>query len=155
MAPGGLDIQWWWLLAAALLGIMEIVAPGIFLVWLGAAAAITGIVCAVVPIGLPVQLALFGILAIASVMGGKRYYERNPVGSSDPLLNDRTARLIGQNVEVVTPIVSGEGRVKVGDSVWSARGPDAPAGTRVRIVGAQGNCLTVEPVAALPPADAV
>lgn len=150
MELGGLEPQWWWLLAAAVLGIMEIVAPGIFLVWLGAAAAVTGIVCAIVPIGLPVQLALFGILAVASVMGGKRYYERNPVGSSDPLLNDRTARLIGQNVEVVTAIANGEGRVKVGDSVWSARGPDAPAGARVRVVGAQGNCLTVEPVTALP-----
>ena len=62
--------------------------------------------------------------------GGRRHYARNPVASDDPLLNDRTARLIGQNVEVVTAIENGEGRVRVGDSVWSARGADAPAGTR-------------------------
>ncbi|WP_374990344.1 NfeD family protein [Sphingosinicella sp. LHD-64] len=148
----GLEPQWWWLLGAAVLGILEIAMPGIFLIWLGAAAAITGIAVAVVPMTLPLQLALFGLLSIAAVMGGRRFYERNPVDSADPLLNDRTARLIGQNVEVVTAIANGEGRVRVGDSVWPARGPDAPAGARVRVIGAEGNCLTVSAPAALPPA---
>jgi hypothetical protein len=150
---GGLEPQWWWLLGAAVLGILEIVMPGIFLIWLGAAAAITGIAVAVVPMTLPLQLALFGLLALVSVLGGRRYYERNPVDSADPLLNDRTARLIGQNVEVVTAIANGEGRVRVGDSVWAARGPDAPAGARVRVIGAEGTCLTVSAPAALPPAE--
>jgi inner membrane protein len=50
-------------------------------------------------------------------------------------------------VLVVTAIENGEGRVKVGDSVWVARGPDASAGSRVRVVGAQGACLTVQPSA--------
>lgn len=148
-----LEPQWWWLLGAAVLGILEIVMPGIFLIWLGAAAAITGIAVAVVPMTLPLQLALFGFLAIAAVMGGRRHYERNPVDSADPLLNERTARLIGQTVEVVTAISGGEGRVRVGDSVWSARGPDAPAGARVRVTGAEGTCLTVSAPAALPPAE--
>ena len=145
MSPFGLDDHWWWLLAAALLGIFEIFLPGIFLIWMAAAAAVTGLLAALLPITLPFQLALFALLAMAAVYGGRRHYERNPVASSDPLLNDRTARLIGQNVIVVTAIENGEGRVKVGDGVWSARGPDAPAGSRMRVVGAQGNCLTVEP----------
>ena len=75
----------------------------------------------------------------------------NPVPSSDPLLNDRTARLIGQNVLVVTAIENGEGRVKVGDSVWSARGPDAAAGSRMVVTGAEGSCLKVSHAPALPP----
>jgi membrane protein implicated in regulation of membrane protease activity len=37
--------------------------------------------------------------------------------------------------------------VKVGDGVWSARGPDAEEGTPVRITGADGSCLRVEPLA--------
>jgi membrane protein implicated in regulation of membrane protease activity len=67
------------------------------------------------------------------------------VDSSDPLLNDRTARLTGQIVTVIGAIENGEGRVKVGDGIWTARGPDAAAGTQVRIVGADGQCLRVEP----------
>ena len=50
---------------------------------------------------------------------------------------------------VVTAIENGEGRVKVGDGVWAARGPDAPAGARMVVVGAEGTCLTVEPVKAV------
>lgn len=146
-----LDAHWWWLLAAAVLGILEIFLPGIFLIWMAAAAGITGIIAAFLPLPFPFQLALFGLLALAAVYSGRRYYERNPVSSADPLLNDRTSRLIGQNVLVVTAIENGEGRVKVGDSVWSARGPDAPAGSRMVVVGAEGPCLKVEHAAALPP----
>ena len=149
MIPDGLDAHWWWLIAAALLGILEIFLPGVFLVWMAAAAALTGIMVALLPIPLPFQLALFGLLAMASVFGGRRHYERNPVPSSDPLLNDRTARLIGQVVTVITAIEHGEGRVKVGDSVWTARGPDAAAGARMKVIGAEGTCLRVEPTAAL------
>jgi membrane protein implicated in regulation of membrane protease activity len=145
----GIDAHWWWLAGAALLAIFEIFAPGVFLIWMAAAAVVTGITVALLPIPLAAQLGLFALLAIAAVAGGRRHYARNPVSSDDPLLNDRTARLIGQNVEVVTAIENGEGRVRVGDSVWSARGPDVPAGARVKVVGAQGNCLNVRPVESL------
>ena len=93
------------------------------------------------------QLGLFAVLAFAAVYAGRRYYERNPVASADPNLNDRAARLIGQTVTVETAIENGEGRVTVGDSVWIARGPDAPPGSQVRIVSADGSCLNVEPAA--------
>jgi membrane protein implicated in regulation of membrane protease activity len=150
MSPLGIDDHWWWLIAAALLGILEIFVPGVFLVWMAAAAALTGVIAALLPIALPFQLAIFGLLAMAAVMGGRRAYERNPVASSDPDLNDRTARLIGQKVVVVDAITHGEGRVKVGDSVWTARGADVPAGSRVIITGARGACLLVAPAPHLP-----
>jgi membrane protein implicated in regulation of membrane protease activity len=143
----GLADHWWWLLAAAILGILEIFVPGIFLVWMALAAGITGIMAALLPIGLPFQLGIFALLAFAAVYSGRQYYERNPVPSTDPKLNERTARLIGRTVTVETAIQNGEGRVKVGDSVWKARGPDAPAGSQVVVTGADGSCLSVGLVA--------
>lgn len=138
--------HWWWLLAAALLGMLEIFVPGIFLVWMAIAAGLTGLIAAFVPaLTFPYQLGVFALLAFASVYAGRRYYEKNPVASSDPNLNERTARLIGQTVVVETAIRNGQGRVKVGDSVWKARGPDAPAGSQVVVVAADGSCLSVEP----------
>jgi inner membrane protein len=150
MNLAGLEAHWWWLLAAAVLALVELIAPGIFSIWIAAAAAITGV--AVLAFGIPFafQLALFALLAIAAVYAGRHWYERNPVGSADPLLNDRTARLVGQTVTVVAAIRGGEGRVRVGDSVWSARGPDAEEGAQVRVTGADGSCLKVEPPALLP-----
>ena len=72
-------------------------------------------------------------------------YAYNPVPTSDPNLNARASRLIGQKVVVESAIENGKGRVLVGDGVWNARGPDTPAGASVLITDADGTCLTVEP----------
>ena len=139
-----LEDHWAWLVFAALLGIAEVMIPGVFLIWIAIAAAITGLAALALPIGLPLQLLIFAALSIAAVWAGRRWYVDHPVASTDPLLNDRTARMIGQTVTVVEPIVGGEGRVKVGDSVWTALGPDADAGARVRVIAAEGTALRVE-----------
>jgi len=141
----GLAPQYWWLTAGVVLGIMELLAPGFFLVWMGAAAAATGLVVALVPMPLSYQLGLFAVFAFAAVFAGRLYYSRNPVPTSDPNLNARAARLIGQTVVVESAIENGKGRVLVGDGVWNARGPDTPAGASVVIISADGTCLTVEP----------
>jgi membrane protein implicated in regulation of membrane protease activity len=141
-----LDPEWWWLGAALLLGIAELIVPGVFLVWVAAGAALTGL--ATLLFGPPVafQFVLFALFSLGSVYGGRRWYVSNPVPSSDPLLNDRASRLVGRNVEVVGAIENGTGRVRVGDSVWNCSGPDCAAGSRVRVTGADGTCLTVEKI---------
>jgi len=150
MNLGGIDAAWLWLIGSALLAIFELAVPGVFLVWLAGAALLTGLVTLATDIGLPAQLGVFGFSAIAMVLTGRQAYARMHHATSDPLLNDRAARLVGQLVTVTDPIVNGEGRVKVGDGVWNARGPDVPAGARVRITGTQGACLLVMPADALP-----
>lgn len=144
----GLEPHWIWLAAALLLGIAEMLVPGVFLIWLAAAAALTGVVALVFGIPLAFQVAVFALLSVGTVHFGRRWYAAHPVESSDPLLNDRASRMIGETVRVVAAIEHGRGRVAVGDSVWAARGPDAPIGASVRVVGAEGTCLNVEP---LPP----
>jgi membrane protein implicated in regulation of membrane protease activity len=141
----GLDWHWWWVGAGALLGILEILLPGIFLIWIAIAAWVTAVIVALAPMALVWQLVIFVLLAFATVFAGRQYYARNPVESADPNLNARAARLIGEVVTVESAIENGKGRVRVGDGVWNARGPDAPAGASVRIVAADGTCLTVEP----------
>jgi membrane protein implicated in regulation of membrane protease activity len=69
----------------------------------------------------------------------------------DPFLNDRAKRLLGKVVVASQAIDANGGRVRVGDSEWSARGGPAAAGDRVRIVDIEGNCLKVEPEHVLPP----
>jgi membrane protein implicated in regulation of membrane protease activity len=152
----GIEPHWLWLLAAVVLGVLEIVAPGVFFVWFAAAAALTGLATMVFGIDLAFQLVLFTLFSISAVYGGRRWYLQNPVASSDPMLNDRGARLTGETLTVVTAIENGRGRVRVGDSVWACKGPDAPEGAAVRVLGADGACLRVEPVgpAALPSSEA-
>ncbi|UZK66538.1 NfeD family protein [Sphingomonas sp. M1-B02] len=138
-----------WLILAAVLALTELVLPGIFLVFVAAGAAVTGIVTLIIPeFALAFQVAVFILASSGAVALGRRWYAKNPVASSDPLLNDRVARLVGQIVTVVEPIEAGQGRVRVGDGEWLAQGPDTPAGAHVRIVGAHGLSLDVEPVTA-------
>ncbi|MCX8476175.1 MAG: NfeD family protein [Sphingomonas sp.] len=138
-----------WLIFAALLALTELMVPGIFLVFVAAGAAVTGVVTLIIPdFALTFQVAVFIVATSAAVGLGRRWYLNNPVPSADPLLNDRAARLIGEVVTVVEPIEAGKGKVRVGDGEWLASGPDTPAGAHVRIVGATGSLLTVEPVVA-------
>jgi membrane protein implicated in regulation of membrane protease activity len=51
--------------------------------------------------------------------------------------------LVGKTATVVDPVDDHGGRVKLGDSEWSARGGPAAAGERVEIIGVDGNCLLV------------
>jgi len=135
-----------------LLLIAEVIAPGFFLVFVGVAAIVTGIFALLFGLGLAPQLALFAIYAIIAVMIGRRFYANRNTGNADPLLNDRAGRLVGRVVTVVQPVDEHSGRVRVGDSEWSARGGPAAAGERVRITGIDGNCLKVEADRALPSA---
>ncbi len=141
---GGLEPHWVWLIVAVALGIAELMVPGVFLIWLAAAAALTGVAALIFGLPLAFQFAVFALLAILAVYSGRRWYANNPVESSDPLLNDRGARLIGETVVVTSAIENGRGSVRVGDTVWLARGEDAEVGARVRVTGADGACLRVE-----------
>lgn len=140
----GLEPCWQWLILGALLGAAEIIMPGFFLMWLAIAALITGALAFLLPISVSTQIVVFAALAIAAVYAGRRYMLANPIISDDPKLNDRGARLTGQIVQVVEAIEGGSGRVKVGDGVWSARGEDCAAGTRVRVTGIESGTLLVE-----------
>ena len=135
-----------WAALALLLFAAEAMAPGAFMLWLGLASAVVFVGVLVVP-GIPLlaQVAAFVILSFVSIQVYRRWFRgREPQGDK-PTLNRRTAALIGQVADLREPIVEGRGRVQIADAYWDVRGPDLPAGTRVRVTGAEGMSLHVEP----------
>lgn len=145
LAPG-----WLWAIGGVLLLIAEVIAPGFFLVFIGAAAIATGLFTVLFDLGLSAQLGLFAVYSAVFVLLFKRWYGEPDGASADPLLNDRAARLIGRSVTVVEAVDEHGGRVRVGDSEWSARGGPAAPGDRVQVTAIDGNCLIVERAATLP-----
>ena len=143
----GLDNYWIWIALGLLLATLELLAPGVFLIWFAAAALATGGLSFLLGFGWPLEIVSFVSLSLISVYSARRYLSYKPILSSDPLLNQRGGRMVGETALVVQPIESGSGRVKVGDSEWIARGPDVAAGERVRISGNDGAILLVEPIA--------
>lgn len=138
------DPQWGWLVLGVVLATAEMLVPGYFLIWLAAAALLTGALSLATPIPLAIQVALFAGLSVAAVLAAKRWLRDNPIVSADPLMNDRGARLVGETVVVTQSIAGGNGRVRLGDSEWGVRGPDAEPGTRMRVSGHDGAVLLVE-----------
>ena len=53
-------------------------------------------------------------------------------------------RYIGQMLTLASGISEGAGRAKLGGRRWSLRGPDLPAGAKVRVTGVDGSILIVD-----------
>ncbi len=134
---------WAWLILAALLVILDIAAPGLFLLWFGVAAAGTGLAVFTISIPWPWQIALFSALSLVALNAGRMLFGPTIMGADQPLLNQRGAQLIGQIFALEQPILAGRGKVKAGDVIWNVAGPDLDAGALVIVTGADGNRLIV------------
>ena len=136
-----------WLVAALVLGIAELLVPGVFLIFLAIAAAITGLASYVLPDLPPVaQVVAFALWSVVTVLIGRRWYRDYPV-EGDARLNDPAGRMLGEIVIVDTELRQGRGRVRIGDGSWPATGPDLPQGATARIVAVEGGLVTVESIA--------
>lgn len=136
---------WGWAVLAALLAGAELVAPGVFLIWLAAAAATTAFATALVDIAWEVQLVLFAGLSVLAVVIARVTVGQAAPDATHPALNRRADQLIGTIVTVTEPMRNGRGRVQIDDSEWPATGPDLPVGAPARIVAVEGTTLHVEP----------
>jgi inner membrane protein len=136
---------WFWFIVAGILLIGELLAPGIFLLWLGVAAALTGVVHLVFGWGLETETITFAILSIASVAASWRFVmtQRNKP-SDQPNLNNRHANYIGRAVKLEHAIDHGRGKVRIDDTLWDVEGPDMAKGTSVRVTGVHDMNLVVE-----------
>lgn len=134
---------WTWVIAGVFLLVLELLAPGYFLLWFGIAALVTGAVAFVTALSWQVDLLIFVVLAVGLAFVGRRYFNAQ-VPSEQPLLNQRARRTVGSTHVLAGPIVDGQGRIRIDDTQWRIEGPDMPSGTRVRVTSADGAVLKVE-----------
>jgi len=135
----------WWILAGVLL-ILELTLPAFFFLWLGIAAAATGLIMLVFPnLPLETQMVLFSVLSVIALLAWRRYRESHPTTTDQPNLNRRGQQYIGREFTLTAPVVNGVGKVVVDDSTWRVRGPDLPAGSQVRVRDVDGVVFLIEP----------
>lgn len=139
----------WWILGLVLLG-LEILVPGVFLLWVGLAAIVVGALSFALwetaAWTWQVQLLVFAVLAVAAVIIGRKVLARSGGDASDqPLLNRRVDSLVGRTATLEEPIRNGRGRIRLDDTIWVVRGPDLAAGTDVRVTAIVDGDLTVTP----------
>ncbi len=133
-----------WIVAGLVMMLLEMVVPGVFLLWLGLAALGTGIVVHLLGAVFWVDVLVFAVLAAGSIVlalrlrGAKR----------ETALNTPASGLVGREA-LALEFHGRTGRVRVGDSDWNARlaeGAAAPAPhDLLRVVGVEGTTLVVGP----------
>lgn len=140
-------LYWHWWILGVVFVTLEMLVPGTFMLWLGVAAGVIGLILVVAPdMRIEYQLLLFAMLSIASIVAWRAYDRRRPMQSDQPTLNRRADQYLARVFKLEQAIVNGQGKAVVDDTVWLVVGPDLPAGTAVRCVGVEGTALRVEKV---------
>ncbi|WP_336057525.1 NfeD family protein [Nitratireductor sp. CH_MIT9313-5] len=140
---------WNWMVLGFVLLAAEILVPGVFLLWIGIAALLTGALSlqlwSLEIWSWQLQVLVFLLLSLAAVLVGKRLMDRTADEETDqPLLNRRAEQLVGRTAVLEEPITNGFGRIRLGDTTWRVEGPDLPVGSRVRVKAAHDAQLVVE-----------
>jgi len=138
--------HWFWFILTLVLFGLEMVVPGVIFMWLAFAAIVVGGIVLIDPsMGWEIQFIIFSMLGVVSVFSGRTYLRRNPIVSEDEELNDRGARYIGNKYTVERAMQNGEGKIRIGDTLWLVRGDfEADVGSKVKVIGSDGVVLLVE-----------
>ncbi len=146
MAELEIVFWYWWVFAVFMLGV-EILAPGFFFLWLSISGFVVGGLLFLFPaMILEVQLLIFGLLSIISVVLWRQYGIKKPTETDHPLLNKRGAQYIGRTFSLIEPIENGRGKIKADDSIWTVLGEDCPLDSKVKVVKVNGVLFEVERV---------
>jgi inner membrane protein len=136
---------WYWLIAAVVMIILEMLLPAAYFLWMGISAFVVGLLLYVEPsIPLLIQVIIFGVLSVVTLVLYKRHKKSNPTVNDEPSLNRRGEQYIGRTFTLEEPIVNGVGKVKVDDSIWKVKGKDSPVGMKVRVLSVDGTIFNVE-----------
>jgi inner membrane protein len=124
-----MNIPWWaWTSVAALIGLAELHAPGSYFIWIAIGAGLTAAIEAGWGLSLSAQIGAFAALSAISCAAGYFIYRRFNHPKDAASLNQRNLLMIGAQGVVCADIVNGQGKVRLGDSVWLADGPNLPEG---------------------------
>jgi membrane protein implicated in regulation of membrane protease activity len=138
--------EWNWFTAGGLLLVLEVLAPGVFMLWLGLAALVVGGISVFVDWNWQAQFVAFAVFSVAAVPLWRRLAMQGKSATDQPFLNRRAEALVGRIFTLEKPIVNGSGTLGVDDTVWRINGADVAAGSRVKVTRVDGPELHVERV---------
>ena len=139
--------HWNWFIADAARFLIEIIAPGSFMLWLGLSAILVGVISLGFDWSWQAQLIAFAVFAVASIPAWRRFARNVEQPAEQPFLNRRAEGYVGRIFTLDKPILDGVGTIRIDDTIWRVTGPDCPAGSRVKIARVDGADLMVEAAA--------
>ena len=135
---------WFWRIAAGVLLFMELLAPGVFLIWLALAAASVGLVSYFIDLSWQLELLAFAGFSLVFVYLARPWYSKSKLQNSDqPNLNQRIYGFVGKSYVLAEPIVDGQGKLNIEGARWDVLGPNLAKGATVRVTAVEGMKLRV------------
>ncbi len=134
-----MDAWVWWLIAAGVLVIGELLTTSLVLGMIAGGAASAAVVAALG--GGPVlQVAAFAIVSLVLVLGVRPVARRHM--HTPTSIRTGVAALVGAEAEVLEAVTGRDGRVKLSGEIWSARAYDGQSefapGESVRVIEISG-----------------
>ena len=147
-------LPWWaWVILAGILGLAELHVPGSYLAWIALGAALTSAVHGLFGVSLEGQLGTFAAASAFSCTAGYFVYRRlGRHRRGEVPLNERSIAMLGARGTVCEAFANGHGKVRLGDTVWLATGPDLTEGAPVVVTAVRGTRLVVDAVGGRPAA---
>ena len=136
MIEQAFDWTWAWVIFGAVLAGLEILIPGMYLLWIGLGAVAVGLVLARYPdLPLAWQMLVFAVSMVSSIGFGFWIQRRSGRSKQSKFLNRELKAMIGQSYLAIAPFSVGHGRIKVQDSSYAAVSDEAiEAGDVVEVV---------------------
>lgn len=137
-----------WLSIGFVLLILELMIPGVFLMWWGLAAMITALSAKFFPtLSLGELSTIFALFAVLfSLIWWKIQRNRDQVDDRQTDLNSREHHLIGTVGVVVEVVSSNIIRAKFGDTTWKVIGDNLQLGDNVEVLKVEGITLLVRKI---------
>lgn len=134
-----------WLIVGFILLILELVIPGVFIMWWGFAGILTtGLVALFPELTLGWQVVYFALFAVTFSLAWWKYQRnKDQIDDSYTALNAREHYLIGTFGVVVEVVSDNIIRAKFGDTTWKVVGDNLNLGDKVEVLKAEGITLLV------------
>jgi hypothetical protein len=138
-------MAWIWAIVAVVIALLELSAPGTYLIWIACAAIITSIATFLLGWSFTAQLTTFILCSLGTCVVG--YYVYRNLG--DPfqareVVNQRDLELVGAQGVAAEAFADGRGRARIGDTIWLAESADEiAAGAPVLVTSVRGTTLVV------------
>lgn len=142
-------IPWIWIAAGVLLMVSEFIVPGMFVIFIGFGAVVTGLISLLIPIGMTEKLVILTVTSIVSILVGSAFIKNifpSTITKNDLIKDDFRNEI----VPVISDIMVNQkgGRVKFQGTEWDAMSQSVriSKGERVRIISRDNLTFYVEPL---------
>ena len=141
--------HWHWVTFGLILLGLELLGATGFLLGIATSALVVGLAAWIFDsFGVLGQMLLFAILSLVYSWVWFQFFRRR-TGAMDEttLINNRAAQLVGTVTEASADVTGGQGRIALGDTLWRVHTTaDIRKGQQIRVIGADGMELEVEPL---------